>query len=193
MTTTGILIFDNVEDLDFVGPLEVFGCARATRPADRVLTLAAQGTPVHCAKGMTVIPTCTYDQAPALDILIVPGGQGTRQERHNPATLAFVQAQAPKVTWLTSVCSGALILASAGLLDGKRATTHWNVLDELRAYPEVRVEAEARYIRDGQTVTSAGISAGIDMALWLLGQVALPELARKVQRHMDYAPAPPYT
>jgi transcriptional regulator GlxA family with amidase domain len=192
MTTTGILLFDDVEELDFAGPWEVLTSGRVLRPDDRVVTIARTHDPVRCAKGLRVLPDHGYEDAPALDVLLVPGGNGTRRLMKDPVTLELVRNAAARAQWTTSVCSGSLVLAAAGLLDGKNATTHWHVLPELRAFERVKVIEHVRYVRDGQVVTSAGVSAGIDMALWLYGQLGTPEDARKVQRMIQYDPAPPY-
>lgn len=192
MTTTAIMLFDGVEELDFVGPWEVLTMGRLLRPDDRVVTVSKTLDPVHCAKGMRVLPDHTWSDPPAHDVLLVPGGEGTRTLLHDPAALDFVKRSAQHARWVTSVCTGSLVLAAAGLLDGREATTHWAVLPELRKFEAVRVVEHVRYVRDGQLVTAAGVSAGIDMALWLFGQLASPADARKVQRAMQYDPAPPY-
>ena len=192
MTVTGILLFDGVEELDFAGPWEVLTMGKLLRPDDRVVTIARTRDAVRCAKGLRVLADHGFDDAPALDVLLVPGGDGTRALLEDRATLDFVQRCAARAQWTTSVCSGSLVLAAAGLLDGRAATTHWAVLPELRRFERVQVLEQLRYVRDGRIVTSAGVSAGIDMALWLFGQLASPEDARKVQRLMQYDPAPPY-
>lgn len=192
MTVTGMLLFDGVEELDFAGPWEVFTMGKLLRPDDRVVTIARSRDPVRCAKGMRVLADHTLQDAPALDVLLVPGGDGTRSLMKEREVLDFVQRCAARAQWTTSVCSGSLVLAAAGLLDGRAATTHWVVLPELRRFEQVEVLEHVRYVRDGQIVTSAGVSAGIDMALWLFGQLASPADARKVQRLMQYDPAPPY-
>ena len=192
MTTTGILLFDGVEELDFAGPWEVLTMGKLLRPDDRVVTIARSRDPVRCAKGLRVLTDHGFEDAPALDVLLVPGGEGTRPLLQDRATLDFVTRCAARAQWTTSVCSGSLVLAAEGLLDGRAATTHWMVLPELRRFEKVRVVEHVRYVRDGQIVTAAGVSAGIDMALWLFGQLTSPEDARKVQRGMQYDPAPPY-
>jgi transcriptional regulator GlxA family with amidase domain len=192
MTTTGIVLFDGVEELDFAGPWEVLTMGKLLRPDDRVVAIARSRDAVRCAKGMRVLPDHGFEDAPALDVLLVPGGDGTRPMLKDPVALEFVRKAAARAQWTTSVCSGSLVLAAAGLLDGKNATTHWHVLPELRAFERVKVVEHVRYVRDGQVVSAAGVSAGIDMALWLFGQLSSPEDARKVQRMMQYDPAPPY-
>ena len=191
--TTGILLFENMEELDFVGPWEVFTMARHSgRENDRVVTVAERAEPVRAAKGLRVIPDHDFSNAPKLDVLLVPGGQGTRKEVDNPALIEWLRETAPACTWVTSVCTGALLLHEAGLARGKRVTTHWGFVEQLRERGDVEVLEKVRYVRDGNLVTSAGVSAGIDMALWLVGQLHGVAHARAVQRAMEYDPAPPY-
>jgi len=192
MTTTGMLLFDGMEELDFAGPWEVFTMARVLRDDDRVVNVAKERAAVRCAKGLRILPEHDFSDCPPLDVLVVPGGEGTRALMRDEQTLAFVEACAQRAGWIASVCTGALVLAQAGLLDGRRATTHWMALDELRRFEQVQVLERVRYVRDGQLVTAAGVSAGIDMALWLLGQLGGQEVARKTQHLMQYDPAPPY-
>jgi transcriptional regulator GlxA family with amidase domain len=198
-TTIGILIFDDAEELDFVGPYEVFTMtneviARAGKPKPHdVFLVAEQDRAITCAKGMRVLPHATTAACPSLDVLLVPGGQGTRREVKNEALLAWIAKVATGCTWITSVCTGALLLTAAGPARGKRVTTHWGFVEQLRARNEAaEVLERIRYVRDGNVVTAAGVSAGIDMALWLVGQMHDPALARAVQRAMEYDPAPPY-
>ncbi len=192
MTTTGILIFNDVEELDFVGPWEVLTMGKMVRPEDRVVSIGLNKGEVKCHKGLRVMPDYTLEDAPALDVLLIPGGDGTRPLLRDERLTAWIKARAASATWVTSVCSGALLLANAGLLDGRKATTHWFVLEELRRFSKVQVMEHVRYVRDENVVTAAGVSAGIDMALWLFGQLGSPEQARFVQRAMQYDPAPPY-
>lgn len=192
MTTTGILMFKDMEELDFVGPWEVFTMGWWQTPQDRVIAIGLDANEVRCAKGMHMRPEVGLDDAPKLDVLVVPGGDGTRALMTDERLLAWLKQRASETRWTTSVCSGSLVLAAAGLLQGRKATTHWAVLPELRQFADVEVMEGVRFVRDGQVVTSAGVSAGIDMALWVYGQVATPEDARKVQRLMQYDPAPPY-
>jgi len=191
--TTGILLFDDAEELDFVGPFEVFTMARAGHEEDRVVTIAERAEPVRAAKGLRVIPDHSFADAPPLDVLIVPGGQGTRREVANPVLIEWLRKAAEACTWVTSVCTGTLLLHEAGLARGKRVTTHWAFAETLRQRGDVEVLENVRYVRDGRLVTSAGVSAGIDMALWLVGQLHGVAHARQTQRLMEYDPAPPYT
>jgi transcriptional regulator GlxA family with amidase domain len=140
-----------------------------------------------------VLPDIRFEQAPELDVVLVPGGQGTRKEAENPVLLDFLRNVAPSCRWITSVCTGALLLEKAGLTRGKRITTHWSFIETLREVAaDSTVVAGVRYVRDGDVVTAAGVSAGIDMALWLVGQLFDVEHARRTQRLMEYDPAPPY-
>ncbi|HEY1837924.1 MAG TPA: DJ-1/PfpI family protein [Rhizomicrobium sp.] len=197
--TIGILVFDGAEELDFVGPWEVFTMTNeyfAREGKDRpheVLLVAQHDVAFRCAKGMRILPDVTTAACPPLDVLLIPGGQGTRREANNQPLLAWIAAVAAKCQWITSVCTGALLLTAAGPAKGKRVTTHWGFIEQLRARGEAaEVVSHIRYVRDGNVVTAAGVSAGIDMALWLIGQLHSPQVARAVQHGMEYDPAPPY-
>lgn len=191
--TTGILLFDDAEELDFVGPFEVFTMAAIGHPGDRVVTIAERPEPIRGAKGLRVIPDHGFADAPPLDVLIVPGGQGTRREVDNAALIEWIRKAAAPCRWVASVCTGTLLLHEAGLARGKRVTTHWGFVETLRQRGDVEVLERVRFVRDGNLVTSAGVSAGIDMALWLVGQLHGVPHARQTQRLMEYDPAPPYT
>jgi transcriptional regulator GlxA family with amidase domain len=191
-TTIGILIFDGVEELDFVGPWEVFSAAAFGRDGTRLLLIAERDGPVTCANGMRVLPDATIGDAPRLDVILVPGGEGTRREATNRPLLDWIAQVAAGCRWTTSVCTGSLLLVQAGLCDGRRVTTHWEFVPALRAIGRADVLDGPRYVRDGNLVTAAGVSAGIDMALWLVGQIWDPAFARRVQRTIQYDPAPPY-
>lgn len=189
--TIGIVLFDGAEELDWVGPLEVL--ANACKDGDRVVTVAETAGVVTCAKGVRVVPDTTFADCPPLDVVLVPGGQGTRVEMKNEAMTSFVAEQAKNAEWTTSVCTGSFVLSAAGLLEGRKATTHWATFDELRKHdPDIDLDPDARWVVDGNVVTAAGVSAGIDMALWLTGQLYDPEHARLIQRYIQYDPAPPY-
>jgi len=195
----GILIFDDAEELDFVGPWEVFTMtnevfARQNRERPHEVVLVAErDAPVRCAKRMRVLPDVTTELCPTLDVLLIPGGIGTRREAKNANLLGWISNIAADCEWVTSVCTGVLLLAAAGPARQKRVTTHWAFIDQLRARGEVgEVLENIRYVRDGNVVTAAGVSAGIDMALWLVGQIHSPATARSVQRAMEYDPSPPY-
>jgi transcriptional regulator GlxA family with amidase domain len=191
--TIGILLFDDVEELDFVGPWEVFSAtAQHLFPDDRVVTIAQESRPIRCAKGLHVLPDFAFTTAPPLDVVLVPGGQGTRREVSNPTLIGWLRDVGERCRWVTSVCTGALLLHEAGFAKGRRVTTHWAFVETLRQRGDVTVLEGRRYVRDGNVVTAAGVSAGIDMALWLVGQIYGIDVARKVQRGIEYEPAPPY-
>jgi len=190
----GILIFDGAEELDFVGPWEVFTMARALKSDScEVLLVAERDAPVRCAKGMRVLPDITTADCGALDVILVPGGQGTRREVENKGLLDWIARTSKTAKWVTSVCTGALLLTAAGPAKGKRVTTHWNFVASLRERGEAaEVLDNYRYVQDGNVVTAAGVSAGIDMALWLTGELFDVSFARRVQHQMEYDPLPPY-
>ncbi|HUN51043.1 MAG TPA: DJ-1/PfpI family protein [Candidatus Sulfotelmatobacter sp.] len=195
--TIGLLLFPDAEELDFVGPWEVFTmAAKADKGAaaglKAVLIAETAGT-VRCAKGMRVIADHGFADAPELDVLLVPGGMGTRREVDNRKLLDWIAAAARPCRWVTSVCTGSYLLAEAGPARGRNVTTHWGFVDTFRKRGTAEVRTGVRFVRDGNVVSSAGVSAGIDMALWLVGQLFDPAYARLVQRNMEYEPAPPYT
>ncbi|MFL5368490.1 MAG: DJ-1/PfpI family protein [Myxococcales bacterium] len=199
MTTIGIVVFDDAEELDFVGPWEVFcsagmmierGDAPGAQPLKAVL-IAEKAGPVRCAKGMRVLPDATFTDAPPLDLVLVPGGMGTRREANNQGMLAWLREIAPRCRFVTSVCTGALLLHEAGISRGRRVATHFNFVEQLRARG-ANVLTNVRYVEDGNLISAAGVSAGIDMSLWLVGQLVDPKFARKVQRWIEYDPKPPY-
>lgn len=193
MTTYGLLVFDGAEELDFTGPWEVFTTSAALRgEGDRAVLIAERPGPVACAKGMRVLPDHTLDDHPALDVLLVPGGQGTRREVRNPAVTGWIAAVSALTTWTTSVCTGALLLHEAGPARGRRVATHNGFEDALAARGDITVVRDARYVVDGNLVTSQGVSAGIDMALWLVGALHGRDHSRQVRRQIQYEPAPPY-
>ena len=190
----GIVLFEHVEVLDFTGPYEVFTAARPDEakrreePSPFTVHLAAETDgPVATAAGMRVLPDCTLADCPRLDILCVPGGWGTRREIGNPALLAWLRQRAAQAELVTSVCTGSMLLGAAGLLDGRRATTHWRSLDWMRAsFPRVEVVADRHVVEDGNLLTSAGISAGIDLALRVVSRCCGEPVARATARHMEY-------
>ena len=190
--TTGILLFDDAEELDYVGPWEVLTMAR--KEGDRVVTIAERPDPIRSAKGLRVLPDHTFDDAPPLDVVLVPGGQGTRREADNDVLTGWLAKVAAEATWVTSVCTGSYLLHAAGAATGKRVTTHWGFVEELqqRAGDGLTVVGDVRWVVDGNVVTAAGVSAGIDMSLWLVGQLYDVPHARAVQRFIQYDPAPPY-
>ncbi|MEU2360465.1 DJ-1/PfpI family protein [Streptomyces noursei] len=193
MTTYGLLVFDGAEELDFTGPWEVFTASSMLRDhADTALLIAEHPDPVRCNKGMRVLPDHTLDDHPALDVLLVPGGNGTRREVSNPVLIDWIRNTSAGTAWTTSVCTGALLLHEAGPARGRRVATHHLFEDTLQARGDVTVVRDARYVVDGKLVTSQGVSAGIDMALWLVGRLHGRDHARAVRRYIQYEPAPPY-
>jgi transcriptional regulator GlxA family with amidase domain len=190
----GILIFPAVEVLDFCGPYEVFSVTRLDEDRRRVeaspfevLLVAESADPVVATGGLRVIPDATLETCPPLDILVVPGGWGTRTEISNHRLLTWVAERAKEVETLTSVCTGAMLLGRTGLLDGRRATTHWRSLDWMRqSFPTVTVEDKLHVVEDGDLLTSAGISAGIDMALRVVARYFGEAVGRATARHMEY-------
>jgi len=190
--TIGIVLFDDAEELDWAGPWEVFTATASAFPGDRVVTIAQESRPIRCAKGLRVLPDHSFADAPRLDVVLVPGGIGTLREVDNPVMLSWLREAAKPCQWVTSVCTGAHVLWAAGLARGKRVTTHWTFVETLREKTDATVLENTRYVRDGNVVTSAGVSAGIDMALWLVGQMYSVETARLIQKGIEYNPAPPY-
>ena len=192
--TTGILLFDKLEELDAIGPWEVFTMAAEERGSGKVVTISQNGGMVKCAKGLRIEADHSFADAPKLDVVLVPGGMGTRTEVDNKTVIDWIAKVAPGCTWVTSVCTGSMLLVEAGPARGKRVTTHWAFVDTLRQRGgAAEVVDDMRFVRDGNVVTSAGVSAGIDMSLWLVGQTDSPAFARHVQKRIEYDPAPPYT
>lgn len=191
--TAGILLFDQVEELDFAGPWEVLAMAR--QPGDHLITVAEAGAEgvVRCAKGLRVVADHGLDDHPPLDVLVVPGGPGAQHEEANERLATWIREVDRTTTWTTSVCTGSLLLGVAGVAAGKRITTYFGFVEAMRQRGlAAEVLAGPRWVVDGKIVTAAGVSAGIDMALWLVGQLAGIEHARWVQRAIQYDPAPPY-
>jgi transcriptional regulator GlxA family with amidase domain len=165
----------------------------AKQDGDQVVTIAESAEPVKGNLGLRVIPDHTIADAPPLDVLVVPGGMGTRREADNPVLLDWIKQTAAGCTWVTSVCTGSMLLEAAGVVDDRhKVTTHWAMVEEFRKKGTVNVLEDRRYVRHDNVVTSAGVSAGIDMALWVVGQLYSVDHARAVQRFMEYDPAPPY-
>jgi len=187
----GILLFDEVEELDFVGPLEVFGVASRLVQSLSVLTVSKDGRPIQGRYGLRVQPNYRIADCPPLDILIVPGGKGASEHaRYDKELVAFVKTHASKQQ-IASICTGALVLAEAGILTGRRATTHHSALDMLRQYADVHVVEGARFVLDNGVATSAGISAGIDLALELVRRHFGEKVAQGVADTLEYPYHPP--
>ena len=192
--TIGIVLFDGVEELDAVGPWEVLSAWAQNHPDDgyAVTCLSQSGGLVDCAKGLTIQAHHSYADAPPLDVLIYPGGRGTRPQLTDDAQLDWVRRQREDIPLLTSVCTGSLVYAAAGLLAGRPATTHWGSLERLAELdPTIDVRPDERFVDDGDIITASGVSAGIDMALHLIDRLVGTERAREVRRYIQYDPAPP--
>ena len=189
-----ILLFDVVEELDAVGPWEVLSWWTRNHPGDgwSVSTIAASCEPVRCAKGMHIVPDHAIGDLSGIDVLVHPGGFGTRALMQDEGHLNWLRELAENATLMTSVCTGALCFAAAGLLAGRPATTHWEAMDLLRATdPTIEPRPDDRYVDDGDVITSAGVSAGIDMALHLVRRLAGTDRARETRRAIQYDPQPP--
>lgn len=184
--TIGSLLFDGVEEMDFVGPWEVFTAACDQVSGTRVLTVAERTAPIRCEKGLRVIPDCSYRDCGSLDVVLVPGGSGARREIDNPVTVGWLGAAADGCTWLTSVCTGAFLLVGAGLATGRRITTHHDYLEALRVQGHASVVEGVRFVRDGNLVTAAGVMSGIDMAVWLVGELYGAEVLQKTRSYLAY-------
>ena len=190
----GILLFDDVEELDAVGPWEILANWTLTHPQDgwTVSFVSKDGQSVRASKGLVLGAHHSFADVPPMRVLIHPGGQGTRTLMRDEDHLAWVRGQRASVPLMTSVCTGALVYAAAGLLARRPATTHWESLELLHELdPSIDVQDSARFVDDGDVITSAGVSAGIDMALHLVVRLAGAERARAVRRDVQYDPQPP--
>jgi transcriptional regulator GlxA family with amidase domain len=190
--TVGILIFDDVEVLDFCGPFEVFSGASSLgemsehRPLFQVVIIAEEDRIITCSGGLLVKPHATIKNHPPLDILVVPGGDVTR-ELANPHVLEWIDRQDQQTRLITSVCTGAYLLAERGLLNQHRATTHWASVEHMRQrYPAVEMLADTRIVDEGHIITSAGVSAGIDMSLHVVSRLHGEQVAAQTARYMEY-------
>ncbi len=193
-TRIALFLFDGCEELDWAGPWEVLSAWALGWSQDdvQVFTIAQADGPVRCAKGLRVIPDHSWDSAPAIDVLVYPGGRGTRSQIGDEAIRGWLLQVAGTGSLMTSVCTGALVYADAGLLDGRPATTHWGATELLGSLgKDVEVRPDARFVDDGQIVTAAGVSAGIDMALHLVARLHSVERAIEVRRYIQYDPEPP--
>lgn len=193
-----IFLFDDVEVLDFAGPYEVFsitGLRTFTEKPFNVYTVAEK-SPVVARNGLTIIPDFLLDTCPTPDIILIPGGGGysaegqpfgSRKEMYNPVVLEWVKKQATQVELVLSVCTGALILGQAGLLEGLKATTHFKALDSLRAIsPNIKVIENVRYVDNRNVILSAGVSAGIDMSYYVVSKLLGKEVADEAARYAQY-------
>ena len=185
MLTIGVLLFPQVEELDFVGPFEVLSYINKIKPAStKVLLIAEAAEPVEAFNGMRVIPDVTMANCPDLDILVVPGGKGRYTAMKNTAIQEFIQRQAQKAKYITSVCTGAFLLAEAGLLANKKATTYHTAFAELAAY-SVEVLSQ-KVVREDNIITAAGVSSGIELGLYLLKEEFGTALAQEVADKIEY-------
>jgi transcriptional regulator GlxA family with amidase domain len=189
--TVGILIFPEVEVLDFCGPFEVFASARAAGERERLfsVSIVAETTEiVSCRGGLLVKPHLSFAESPRFDLIVIPGGYGTRTQIDNPALIDWIRDQNQTTEITTSVCTGSLLLAKAGLIDDQPATTHWAAFDELLGhFPHLQLVSEQRVVDNGHIVTSAGVSAGIDMALAMVERLNGKAVAEETARGMEYA------
>jgi cyclohexyl-isocyanide hydratase len=182
----GLLVFPKVQQLDLTGPYDVF----ATMPGVVVHLVWKDLEPLLSSTGLTLVPTVTFADCPDLDVICVPGGVGVDALMEDPETLAFIRHQASTAQYITSVCTGALVLGAAGLLKGRRATTHWASHSLLAQFGAIPVTE--RVVRDGNLMTGGGVTAGIDFALTLIGEVFDADKSRTIQLQLEYAPAPPF-
>jgi cyclohexyl-isocyanide hydratase len=185
-TRVGFLIFPNAQQMDFTGAYEVFVMSK-----DVTVDLVWKDTKqIPTATGIPFTATQSFSSCPQLDVICIPGGPGTDAVMEDAETLEFIRSQAKGCRYVTSVCSGAMVLAAAGLLKGKRATTHWNCLHFLPRFGAIPVSE--RVVTDGNVITAAGVSAGIDFAFGLLAEIAGREEAEMIQLMLEYAPEPPF-
>ncbi|MEH3140995.1 MAG: DJ-1/PfpI family protein [Mycobacterium kyogaense] len=190
----GIVVFADAEELDVVGPWEVLAFWTLKFPKDGydVSCISAAGGLVQCAKGLVLQAHHSFADAPPLQALVYPGGEGTRTQLNDHGRLDWIRRQRDTVPLMTSVCTGSLVYAAAGLLSHRPATTHWAHLDTLAQLdPTIDVRRDQRFVDDGDIITSAGVSAGIDMALHLVARLAGIDRARDVRRGIQYDPHPP--
>lgn len=193
-TRIGIFLFDGAEELDWAGPWEVLAAWAQRYPEDdiEVFTVSRAAGEITCAKGLRVLADYTWNTVPAMNVLVYPGGRGTREHVDDTSIHAWLAERAAETDILTSVCTGALVLAGAGLLDGRPATTHWESIDTLAELgTSIEVRPGDRFVDSGDIITAAGVSAGIDMALHLIVRLAGEDRAREVRRYIQYDPEPP--
>lgn len=182
----GLLAFPDMTQLDMTGPLQVFSAL----PGASVHVIWKTLDPIATGGGLRLLPDTTMADCPALDVICVPGGQGVAALMEDEAVLAFLRRQAETARYVSSVCTGSLVLGAAGLLRGRKATTHWAWLDLLAPFGAVPVSQ--RVVRDGNVFTGGGVTAGIDFALTMIAEIAGPAVAQGIQLGIEYAPAPPF-
>jgi transcriptional regulator GlxA family with amidase domain len=194
VTSIAVALFEGAEELDWAGPWEVLAAWSQGFPDDgvEVFTMAQGSDAVTCAKGLRVLPDHSWETAPAFDVLVYPGGRGTRRELKDDTVLDWLRGARERGALMTSVCTGSLVYAAAGLLQDRPATTYWSQLDYLGELdPTIEVRRDDRFVDSGEVVTAAGVSAGIDMALHLVARLHSPDRAREVRRYIQYDPDPP--
>lgn len=186
MIKIGILIFPQVEEMDFVAPFEVLSYINKIEPdSSQVFLIAEKLELIQAANGMKILPDHSFDTCPHLDILVIPGGKGRSQAMHNPKIKDFVLQQSKQTKYMTSVCTGAFILAAAGLLDGKKATTYHSAFEELRTY-NVTVEEKVKVVHDGNIITAAGVTSGLELGFYVLKILFGSVLAQAVADKIEY-------
>lgn len=186
MRQIGMLIFPRMTQLDMTGPYEVL----ARTPNSTVHLVARTLEPVATDRGLKIVPTVTYETCPPLEVVMVPGGPGQQDLMEDEAALGFLRRQAAGAKYVTSVCTGSLVLGAAGLLKGKRATCHWGALEHLKLLGAIPVSE--RVVVDGNVVTGAGVTSGIEFALQLAAILEGEQAARDIQLQIEYDPAPPF-
>lgn len=194
ITRIGIFLFPDAEELDWAGPWEVLSYWARIWPDDdvEVFTLSEEEGPIGCAKGLRVLTDHTWATAPGMDVLVYPGGQGTRPQLGVERYRKWVNDLAAGGTLMTSVCTGALVFADSGLLNGRPATTYWAAMDLLGSLgTDIELRPDDRFVDSGEVITAAGVSAGIDMALHLVARLHSVERAKEVRRGIQYDPQPP--
>jgi len=182
----GFLVFPNIQQLDLTGPYEVFASARESE----VHLVWKDKNPVRSVTGISFTPDVDFEDSPQFDVLCIPGGAGVNALLGDEEVLAFIRGQAEKARFITSVCTGSLVLGAAGLLQGKRAATHWNAMDFLPHFGATPVHE--RVVKDGNLITAGGVTSGMDFGLSLLAELISEEEAKIVQLSLEYAPAPPF-
>lgn len=182
----GILVFPNVQQLDLTGPYELFSSA----PDTEVHLVWKDVAPLKASTGLALVPTTSFEDCPQLDVLCIPGGAGVNPLMEDAETLAFIRKQAEGVRYLTSVCTGSLVLGAAGLLKGKKATSHWNAVDLLAQFGAE--PTQGRVVRDGNLFTAGGVTSGIDFGLVIVAELFGDAVAQRIQLMIEYAPQPPF-
>lgn len=183
----GFLLFDDVEELDVVGPWEMISLWSKEYGGPEILTVSAEGKTITCSKGLRLGSDYSFADCPSLNYLLIPGGIGARKSVNNAPLINFIRTQAQDCDAVLSVCTGAFLLQKAGLVTGRNITTHWRYLTEMKQFPNFNI-IEQRFVKDGNLWTSAGISAGMDMALAFIADTAGNETAGKIQLHAEYFP-----